>query len=358
MFFKKKQKTSNLSLACCVDENSYSLALIKNNKEVVFSQRHVFSTANVSEQSNFLASEIERLNLIAHDCRLILLPNQYQLISTDALDVPEAEMAQALQWGLKGLSDYDLDDVALDVFPMPKHHSSDVSKVVVALTPLSTLNERRALLQASYVEVKQVGIASLMLKNLLLLMQSTEKIEPDEPVIIVSLLDNKYVVHMLHEGFFHLIRVLELGPSVTSTVLVDTALDVNSKTSSEADFDLSAGTEPEAIADVRETFVHADADANADMNKFSQIMFELERSIYYSVNTLGLPETKRFLFTPSFHQMSHVFQSMGDGVSLDVGIIDLNDYLVMDPPLSLEEQDGVFYSILGALSFNETGSKA
>jgi len=356
MFFKKKKKTSDLVLACCVGDDSYSLALVKNNKKVVFSQRHVFSDVNVSEMSKVLASEVERLKLITHDCRLILLPNQYQLISTDALDVPDAEMAQALRWGLKGLSDYDLDDVALDVFPMPKHPPSDVNKVVVAITPLSTLNERRALLRSSFLEVKQVGIASLMLKKLLLLMQSTENIGQDEPVIIVSLFDSKYVVHLLYEGLFHLIRVLELGPSVTSAVLVDTALDVNSEASSGADFDLSTRTKPEAIADVSEPFVKADT--NTETNKFSQIMFELERSIYYSVNTLGLPETKKFLFTPGFHQMSHVFQSMGGGFSLDVSIIDLNDYLMMDPPLSLEAQDGVFYSILGALSFNETGSKA
>ena len=306
MFWNKKQQEAAFSLGCCLGEDRYSLAAVKNNQELLFTQRRVFNQNTVHTLQKTLADDVKRLNLIAQACQLVLFPPQYQLILMDALKVPEEEMAQALRWSLKGLSDYDLDDVALDVFLVPAQQSDGAEKAVVAITPLSALNDKRALFESVFLDVTRVSIAEMALKNLLMLMQSRQALEADVPTIVISACDTVYTLHIVYQEKFYLIRTLEL------------------KLVAKAD----------------------------DPNNLSSTLFELERSIEYCVTQLNLPEPKQLFFTPHFYWLDGVFQAIEEKLAINVGMINLADYLEMTPPLSLEEQAGVFFSIAGALRFN------
>ncbi|MDX2345591.1 MAG: hypothetical protein QNK11_01760 [Legionella sp.] len=312
MFWNQKQGQADASVAIYLDEQSYSLAVVDNNKQVVSSQYRTFKPGKDQALIKLLLDDVERLNLVAHSCQLILPPSQYQLILMDAPDVPDAEMAQALKWNLKGLSDYDLDDVAMDVFLVPAHNVRDSKKAVVALTLLSALKHKCNLFESVFLDITRVSIAEMALKNLIHLIQTIKPPEKDLPVILISQCNAVYTLHLIYQNQLHLIRTLELGLS----------------------------TQSEAA------------------DKLSRLLTELERSIEYCTHQLNLPRPEQLFFTPDFHQIIPIFQGIEAELSLAVSIIDLTDYLNMSADLSLEEQANVFYGTIGALVFNQNEKTA
>ena len=302
MFWNKKAAEPVLLIACSLCDHGYSIAGVRSNTQVLFSQSRLFNEDSRHLMMTTLAEDVDRFNLIAHKCRLILIPGQYQLLLIDAPNVPAADMTKALRWSLKGLSDYDLDDVAIDAFLLPILKADDQKKALVAITPLSVLNNKRALLESVFLDVTTISIAEMALKNLLPLMQ----IEKEAPFIIISLCGSIRKLHIVYNDTFYLIRELTQD-------------------------------------------LHPNADEPVEM---AGILLEIERSIDYCINKLKLPEPKQLFFTPGFYNATSFFQTLEQKLGLTVSMIDLNQYLKIEPALSLEEQHLVFYSITGAIDFN------
>ena len=298
----KKMTEPALFIASCLCENSYSIAAVRSNKHVLFNQARTFNEETRHLMAATLADDVERFNLMACGCQLILVPGQYQLLLIDALDVPEADMAKALRWSLKGLSDYDLDDVAIDAFLLPVVKAEDQKTALVAITPLSVLNKKRAVLESACLDVTAVSIAEMALKNLLTLM----RFEKQTPVLVISLCDNIRKLHIVYNDTFYLIRELTQD-------------------------------------------LHPNAEEPAEM---ANILGEIERSIDYCINKLNLPEPTQLFFTPGFHLAISFFPHIEEKLGLTVQIIDLNLFLEIEPALSLEEQHHVFFSVAGAIRFN------
>lgn len=304
MFWQKKAPQSLLSIACTLSENHYSLAVIANNNELVFHQSRSFTDAMLGTLPQSLAEDIDRMGMLAHDCTLVLLPEQYQLILMDALDLPESEMLKALRWNLKGLSDYDLDDVAIDTCSVPTTNNNEKKKIFVALTPLTLLNKKRAILEGAFLNVTSVITAEMGLKNLLPLIRHDNVTIQNTPIILVNLANKIRKIHIAYQDVFYLIR--ELIP--VQPVEVE---------------------EPIEIANLR---------------------FEIEQSIDYCVNQLNLPNPKSVFFTPSFQHFSENLKMIGEALALTVEIIDLNQFVTCTPPLDLQIQNTVFYAVTGALN--------
>jgi hypothetical protein len=136
----KLKGQSKRSIACCLGEKSYSLAGIKNNSELLFWVRKDFEDKGDLFAKSF-AEDVERFDLLGASCRVVLAPGQYQLLLMDALEVPEEEMAKAIRWRLKGLVEYPINDIALDVFIVPPHGVVGTLQVLVVIrlrTPAST----------------------------------------------------------------------------------------------------------------------------------------------------------------------------------------------------------------------------
>ncbi|MDA9271821.1 hypothetical protein N9Q05_00340 [bacterium] len=303
MFGFEKQIQPDLSIACCLGVMHYSLAVLTQNKHVLHCLSKKFDESTLPLMAKTLASDVERLNLLAHDCQLILFPGQYQLILMDALDIPEADMAKALRWSLKGLSDYDLDDVAIDAFMLPEVAGDSQKKIMVAITPLSKLDKMRAVLESACLEVTTASVSEIALINLLALMFPVTSDENTAPLLMISLCDTIRKLHIVHNNTFYLVREL---PLLTNAI----------------------------------------TDEPVEM---SNIILELERSIDYCINKLNLSEPKQILFTPGFHNAVAYLKIIEEKLGINTTIIDLNDYLNIEPALSLKEQHDVFYSIAGAI---------
>lgn len=306
MFWRKKTNVE-LTIGCCLLDNSYSIAVISNNKELLFNQIRFFDEDALSKIPQMLADDVERMKIIAKNAVVVLLSGQYQLLLMDALNVPEAEMAKAMRWNLKGLSDYDLEDVAIDMCLVPSHEGAQ-HKVFVALTPMSSLNQKMAIFQTAFLNVTSVTIAEMALRNLFPLLRAKHAELEQNSFIIISVSNNIRKLHIVYQDSFYLIREL-VSPQQTNDY--DEKVDIENVTS------------------------------------------EIERSVDYCMNQLDIPEPKYIFFTPAFHLISKSFPSMTAALGMDIELIDLNHYLEIHPSLPLDKQHEVFYSITGALTFEE-----
>ena len=306
MFWRKKTE-AELTIGCCLMDNGYSIAVISDNRQLIFSESRVFNENILHTMPQALAEDVERMQIIAKDAAVVLTPSQYQLLLMDAMNVPEAEMAKALRWNLKGLSEYDLDDVAIDMCAVPSEENGP-HKIFVALTSRTKLDEKIALLQSAFLNVTTVTIAEMALRNLLPLVRVKQPELEHSPVIVISLWDKVRKLHIFYEDLFYLIR--ELTPATNNS-------------------------------DAKETI------------EMTNLTFEIERSIDYCINQLNLPEPKHLFFTPSFYFATKSLKSIGKMLNMHVELIDLNQYLEIEPALPLKKQQDVFFSIISALTYVE-----
>lgn len=71
---------------------------------------------------------------------LVLQRHQYQLLATDAPDVPRDHWADAVRWQVKDLLDFPVDQARLDLLEIPAEHSSrGRPSVLAAVAPRSAL---------------------------------------------------------------------------------------------------------------------------------------------------------------------------------------------------------------------------
>ena len=298
MFTLNRQNTNQI--AFFLGDSSYSMASMNADNQLLRHVSHTFTKKTIATMGDVLASDVAELHLTGQSCRLILAPNLYQLVLMDALNVPEAEMAKALKWNLKGLIEYPLDDIAMDAFLVPPHGvSNQQKKAFVAVTPLSKLREKLALFDAAYLSIAEVSIAALALKNLCTLI-------PDfnEGVSLVMSLDQDHCqLHVFYQNALYLVRALP----VSATLL-------------------------------RDNPAHQEA-----------TLLEIQRSTDYCLSALKLPEPRRICFTPEFHQATHLIEYLQKEQTKPVYLMDLNHLLPLKTPLGAAEQERLFYSIGGAL---------
>jgi MSHA biogenesis protein MshI len=304
MFWHNNQTQSVLSIACSLGEASYCITVVEDNKRLIAYQSRHFEESEIRTMPQALAADVERMGITAQDCKVILLPGQYQLILMDMPDVPEDDLVKALRWNLKGLSDYDLDEVCIDTYLVPNNENEEKTKGFVAIVPLSTLHKSRALLEAAFLNVTSITIAEMGWTQLLSLMERRQPALRDSPVIIISICNQLRKLHVVYKQHFYLIREFSLAsPEVTD--------------------------EPIALANLQ---------------------LEVERSAEYCMSQFNIPRPVYLFFTPSFYVVKDLLEPIGKQLGLTTEIIDLNHDLEIVPPLSLELQGEDFCSIVGALT--------
>lgn len=298
-------KNSHRTIACYLDDASYTIASISHNKKLLFSERRTTTGKSASVVKKLFMQDVERLNLIGRSCHIVLARHLYQLIQMDAADVPETELVKALRWRLKGLVDYPLNDIAMDAFAVPPHGvGNQRKKAFVSVTPLSALMTKLALFESAFMTVREVTIAEMALRNILSLLPN----QPDSPIIVISMEDNHCQLQLLHENKFYLVRDLPLE---------------------------------------QRNFNETSPDAQL-------ILLEIQRSIDYCSSELKLPEPQHIYFTPSFFEAENALAFIEETLNKRVILIDINDCLEIAPLLSLRDQQTQLYGIGGAIRYDET----
>ena len=244
----RKAKTDS-SIVFCPGEDSLSLVCLKGGSVVDVVHQESLDIQNEKNLQSKLQTLIKRFNLTASHASLVLPPEMYQLLMMDNIDVPQAELAQALRWRLKGLTDYPLNDIAVDVFLVPPHGvGQQRKKVFVAVTIQSQLQKLLSYFESAYVQIDSVTIADLALKNLVYLNASLRDFSGTS--IFIHADKGRYYIHIYFDKALYLVRKFHLNQN--------------------------------------------------EANKEEKLLLEIQRSQDYCLSELKLESPRKILFSPVF----------------------------------------------------------
>ena len=128
-----------------------------------------------SDQSLPLTQYIYELGLKGTRCNVVLPSSGYSLFLSEAPNVPDAELADAMRWKVKDLVDFPIEEAALDVFRLPEDASrASAHMVYVVISRRAFVDELIEQLVPVGIRVESIDIVELALRNLSLLC-------PDDP---------------------------------------------------------------------------------------------------------------------------------------------------------------------------------
>jgi hypothetical protein len=93
MFGMKSMMGNEQSTAIFLGEKNYSISTLVANKELVLNHSRAFVDSLPELVGQGLNEDVEQLGLLGKPIHVILNPKSYQIITMDALDVSEEEMA-------------------------------------------------------------------------------------------------------------------------------------------------------------------------------------------------------------------------------------------------------------------------
>jgi MSHA biogenesis protein MshI len=162
-------KKSGSKLAFCLRHDGVSMAMVNAEHKITHCEYIAFKTESLKDIQLSILEFVERYQLVGFPCHWVLYPGQYQLITTDNIDVAENELAQAIKWRVKGLIEYSIDDVTIDACIIPPHGiNGQRNKVFVIAAQTSWLQTRLKIFEQSYLNVRKIIHADMAIRNLIM----------------------------------------------------------------------------------------------------------------------------------------------------------------------------------------------
>ncbi len=110
-------------------------------------------------------------------CTTLLRYGQYQLLQTEAPDVPQAELREAMRWRVKELVDFAIDQAVVDVLNIPsaKAEAGRASQVFVVAASHAQLTPRIRLFQEAKLPLQAIDIPELAQRNVAALFEQENR---------------------------------------------------------------------------------------------------------------------------------------------------------------------------------------
>lgn len=244
-----------------------------------------------------LAELVSRYKLFSRHCRWVLVPGQYQLLMTDALNVPDDEMREALRWRLKGLLDHAPENTVLDIFKVPNDGMTGKGeKVFVVASQMSLLQERIKIFQQALLVVDFIDISDLAMRNILCTFPQV-----DAPIAMLSLDHGVCKIILQYRNNICLIRQLALNFS-------------------------SHGSKTER-------------------DVLDPVLLEIQRSFDYCQSELKLVSPRQLLLTPRLAPYRDLISHLKKNLNINVSILDINQCLTSSKVITQEIQENCLNSL-------------
>lgn len=173
---KFKQNTTSPGL-CCLSVSPKKIALAYSIPDEVqkTAQLQTLDILHYENSKNLpvvLKDLVNKHNLEGVSCSYILQPQDYQILTIEALPVSGEELHSALRWRIKELIDYPVESAVFDSFPVPSIGSGERKMMFVVASRLTRLNEIVDEVTNCGLNVQIIDIPELALRNLSALYES------------------------------------------------------------------------------------------------------------------------------------------------------------------------------------------
>lgn len=215
-FFKRKAKAGGLT-GVSFGQRHFAIANVTRDRDQLFlaqCSRHEFR--NPQHLRDSLAEQIERLNLQGTPCNAVLAPRDYSLYLVEAPAVEPEEMRAAVRWKVKDLLDMPLDDVAIDIFPVPADSFNGRSQMLyVVAAARSRIASIIDICRKAQLELAAIDIPEMAMKNI-----STQFSDERGSQAFIALKTNGSNMNITRNGDLYLARTVntQVPPDVMGSL--------------------------------------------------------------------------------------------------------------------------------------------
>jgi MSHA biogenesis protein MshI len=307
-FFKRKAQAGGLT-GVSFGQRHFAIANVTRDRDQLFlaqCSRHEFRNPQNLRES--LVEQIERLNLQGTPCNAVLAPRDYSLYLVEAPAVEPEEMRAAVRWKVKDLLDVPLDDVAIDIFPVPEDAFNGRNQMLyVVAAARSRVASVIELCRSAKLELAAIDIPEMAMKNI-----STRFSDERGSQAFIALKTNGSNMNITRAGALYLAR----------TVNTQVPLDV-------------MGTV--GWGSLRD-----------------RLVLEIQRSLDYYESQMGQAPVKELLIAPR-PDGAMLATSLQEVLPVKVSMLEYEQRLESSPDIDAETKHASLFAVGGALRHDLPG---
>jgi MSHA biogenesis protein MshI len=174
---------------------------------------YVYQQVPGSKSSGVTAAVLDKLRKSLHlgdaPFSYLLAPGDYQLLQTDAPNVPDEEMKSAVRWSIKDMLNVHVDNATLDILHIPTNPAAGVSKklLYVVAAPSELIQQRASLLERAHIKLNVIDIPEMAQRNIAALFE-----QEGRALALLAFADNSCLLTFTSAGELYLARRIEISP--------------------------------------------------------------------------------------------------------------------------------------------------
>lgn len=200
--------TRNVLAGLAFDAGGMALAVLERSPEGVLSLRHAaVLAAQTADLAKLLPEQAERYGIRHCPVNVVLAPGDYRLLPVPQLEVPEAEMRDALRWRIHEALDFPPEEAEIEYFTMPEpRHAGKERVVMVAAARTAAIRRYEGWLARASLPVSAMDIPELALREV------TARLPDSQRGIAVLLLREDDGIVQLQKGdMVYVSRSVDIG---------------------------------------------------------------------------------------------------------------------------------------------------
>jgi MSHA biogenesis protein MshI len=309
-FFKKKLR-KDAKVAVCSDDNTISVARVRREKDLPPSLDvcEVEEIQNISIRDSEIARLTKVYNLDQYMCLSSLEIGDYNLLLVEAPDVQPEELRAAIRWRVKDLIDFHIDDAVVDVFEAPSYKAAGNNKMMYAVVARSArVKQLIDQLNGAGLHLDAIDIPELALRNIAAMLP-----EDVGGVALVYVGQRQGLITITKQSQLYLSRTINAG---TSSL-------------------------PESVLSVM--------DDESCQQWLDNIVIEVQRSMDFFESHFSQPQVSSLVMTPIGKEIPGVTEYLSEQLQIPARILDVNELIDVDKPISSLEQSRCLLAIGTAL---------
>ena len=315
-FSHKRDDLRNLVGIGLTDEG-IALACLSRDGDTAFTLSHTgyVDYESLEQMEDQLQQWVRSYQLKNRLTNFTLAPHQFSFILTEAPEVPDQELLDALRWKSKELLDMDMDEVVIDCLPIPgqKQRGRQPMAYVVAADK-DVLKSYVGILEKSDLSLRSIDIPAMVQRNIAGLLP-----EDRHGVALLNLYKRSGLLTITRDGEVYLARDLEVGYANFADARSD-------------DGELQLEGLPPAT-----------------QNTLDAIVLEVQRSIDYYERYFAQPPINSLVIAPLQRDVPGMVEYIASQLGLQVRELDLNVLLGLTENMSRTQQSQCLPAIGAAL---------
>lgn len=273
-----------------------------NSQQYSVDWMEIDPSSEVSQFSHLLKTWVAEHKVTNVPANLVLSPEFYQLFLVELPNVPEEELKDAIQWRVKDLINYPLEEAVVDVFALPSDAFRGRMKMAYAIA-------------AKLENIKHIINAASEAK---LNLQSIDVTEMATRNVIHSWSQGGQAIAVLHVGG----KGAQINIMEGSNVYLSRNLNIKKS-------DLVSAEGAEA--------------------KREFLQLEIQRSLDYFESQIGKGSVSKILFTPLEDHYKEPINSLNNVINANVSLLDLREHFQFPSDIEISEQRVLFGAIGAAM---------